>query len=416
MTPKKGTVALIGSGETTAAMVKIHRELLANLPGEPRAVFLDTPAGFELNVDQISQRMVEYFSVHVNQPMSVASYKGRELTSPYETERTLQRLREANFILAGPGSPTYAARQWRQTKIPEIIVQRIENGACLAAASAAALTVGRFTLPVYEIYKVGDEPHWTEGVDFLGRFGLNLATIPHWNNAEGGTHDTRFCYMGQHRFERLESLLPEDTVILGIDEHTVCILDFETEEASVKGVGRVTLRQGGVEQAFQNEERFSLELLRGEGIEQNITPLEFEAIPREPELVSPEDLFWEKVHGIEAEFGHGLETNTCEQAAGALLKLEGLIWESQQHIELQEGLSSARDSLREMIVSLGAKLEASPGSRADCLAPLVQDLLNLRETLRNAKQFDLADLIRQSLERADITVEDTGRGPRWKLV
>jgi cyanophycinase-like exopeptidase len=99
--------------------------------------------------------------------MSIASYKSNERATPYEAEQALQKLREANFVLIGPGSPTYAIRQWQQTPIPEILIKRVEEGGCLVAASAAVLTVGRFTLPVYEIYKVGEDLHWVEGMNIL---------------------------------------------------------------------------------------------------------------------------------------------------------------------------------------------------------------------------------------------------------
>ena len=49
----------------------------------------------------------------------------------------------------------------------------------------------------YEIYKVGVDPFWAEGMDILGQLGLPLVVVPHWNNAEGGTFDTRFCFMGE---------------------------------------------------------------------------------------------------------------------------------------------------------------------------------------------------------------------------
>ena len=55
-------------------------------------------------------------------------------------------------------------------------------------ASAAALTLGAVTIPVYEIYKVGEEPRWLEGLDLLGpATGLRAAVVPHYDNAEGGT-------------------------------------------------------------------------------------------------------------------------------------------------------------------------------------------------------------------------------------
>ena len=135
----------MGSGELTTTMVEVHKELLRKLGSAPRAAFLDTPAGFQLNVDQISQKAVEYFRSRVERPMSVASFKSKETSTPYEAEQAFHTLRNSDFILIGPGSPTYAVRQWLQTPIPEILTKRVENGGCLVAASAAALTVGRFT-------------------------------------------------------------------------------------------------------------------------------------------------------------------------------------------------------------------------------------------------------------------------------
>ncbi|MBT8406910.1 MAG: hypothetical protein KJP05_05590, partial [Deltaproteobacteria bacterium] len=159
MSAKKGTIALMGSGELTATMVEVHKELLAGLAGPPHAIFLDTPAGFQLNVDHLSERATEYFRQHVQQDMSIVSFKSKEKSTPLEAEQAFHAMREANFFLVGPGSPSYAVRQWQETPIPEILTKRVEDGGCLVAASAAALTVGRFTLPVYEIYKVGEELH-----------------------------------------------------------------------------------------------------------------------------------------------------------------------------------------------------------------------------------------------------------------
>ena len=41
-------VVLMGSGELTATMVEVHKELLKGLGASPQAVFIDTPAGFQL--------------------------------------------------------------------------------------------------------------------------------------------------------------------------------------------------------------------------------------------------------------------------------------------------------------------------------------------------------------------------------
>mgnify|MGYP002349086057 CR=1 FL=1 len=164
----KGTIVLMGSGELTATMVEVHKQLLARLGAGARAVFLDTPAGFQLNADQISARALAYFRNQVGCPMALASFKSRKALGALESEKAFLALRQADFILVGPGSPTYAVRQWEGTPIPDILARRIEEGACLVAASAAALTVGCRTLPVYEIYKVGADLGWVPGLE-IGR-------------------------------------------------------------------------------------------------------------------------------------------------------------------------------------------------------------------------------------------------------
>jgi peptidase E len=415
MAPKKGMIALMGSGELTSTMVEVHKELLAGLVDSAQAVFLDTPAGFELNVDQISQRALDFFRIHVGHPLSVASYKSNERAAPYEAELAFQKLREAHFVLIGPGSPTYAVRQWQQTPIPKILIQRVEEGGCLVAASAAALTVGRFTLPVYEIYKVGEDLHWVKGTNILDHFGLNLVVIPHWNNAEGGTHDTRFCYMGEPRLRQLASLLPGDVSIFGLDEHTACLMDLEKEEAVIKGIGSVTLRRRGHEMIFEKGERFSLEVLRGGEAAKDWKPMVKKSTPQELASEPMGESFWDRVHAIEETFRVGLEAHQPKESTNALLDLDRTIWKAQQDLESEEFISQARDTLRELIVSLGVKLESSPESKTECIAPLVEELLELRQNLRRKGQYEEADAIRKSLHRADVIVEDTKKGARWRL-
>ena len=71
----KGKIVLMGSGELTATMVEVHKNLLDYLPGSPKAAFLNTPAGFQLNVDQISQKAV------LPDPLVVVIDKNKQRTS-----------------------------------------------------------------------------------------------------------------------------------------------------------------------------------------------------------------------------------------------------------------------------------------------------------------------------------------------
>ena len=415
MSSKKGIIALMGSGELTATMVEVHKELLGRLAHPPKAIFLDTPAGFQLNVDQLSQRAVDYFRKHVQEHMEIVSFRSKESRTEFEVEQAFHTLRQANFILIGPGSPTYAVHQWQNTSIPDIISSQVKEGGCLVAASAAALTVARFTLPVYEIYKVGQDLHWMDGVNILGDFGLNLVVIPHWNNAEGGTHDTRFCFMGESRFNKLETMLPEDVSVFGLDEHTACLIDLENEEAVIKGLGGVTLRRRGEEVVFEKGERFSLEVLRGGDVGKNIRVKISEPEAATGALGRVGESFWEKIHGIEESFRIGLEKHDSKETTNALLELDRAIWKGKEDLENEEFISQAREVLRDLIVLFGMKLETSPKDKGDCLAPVIDELLSLRQRFRDNKQWHEADAIRESLERGGVMVEDTEEGPRWRL-
>lgn len=411
----KGTIVLMGSGELTATMVEVYKEILAGAGPEAHAAFLDTPAGFQLNADQISARAVAYFRTKVGRPMSVASYKSRETATAFESEKAFMTLKKADLVLVGPGSPTYAVRQWRDTPVTEILAQRIEAGACLVAASAAALTVGRFTLPVYEIYKVGEELRWTEGVNLLERFGLDLVVVPHWNNAEGGTHDTRFCFMGEPRFQTLESMLPEGVAILGLDEHTACIIDLSRGEVSIRGLGGVSLRRAGVELRLGKNERVSLDLLRGEGPAGSHRP----AAAANPPSAGPpagDTSFWDDIHALEQDFNIGLDARDPARLSTALLELDRVIWDAARDFESEEFITQARDTLREWIVLLATRMAEAPRDTADCLAPVVDEMLALRRRFRSGKQWAEADAIRDGLQRARVAVEDTPAGSRWRVL
>ncbi|MCJ7717437.1 MAG: hypothetical protein MUO54_13080, partial [Anaerolineales bacterium] len=61
------------------------------------------------------------------------------------------------------------------------------------------------------------------------------------NNEGGDDLDTSRCFMGQSRFEALLNLLPTDQVVIGIDEHTGLIIDFENTCTHVVGSGNITI-------------------------------------------------------------------------------------------------------------------------------------------------------------------------------
>ncbi len=180
----------MGSGETSPTMVTIHKALVAKLGNADHgAILLDTPYAFQENASEISARARSYFARSVGLKVEVASDAA---------PARLAAIRSADWVFCGPGSPSYALARWRGGPVADALRDRIAAGTGITViASAAAAVTGFVAVPVYEIYKVGAEPHWLDGLDLFGVLGLKVAVIPHYDNAEGGTHDTRFCYLGE---------------------------------------------------------------------------------------------------------------------------------------------------------------------------------------------------------------------------
>lgn len=257
-----GTLTFMGSGELAPAMGKVYRRIFKEIAGPVRGVFLDTPAGFELNADAITARVLDYFHKRLDVELTVPSLRR---VTPEAAAAAAAALEQANFMFTGPGSPTYAVRMWRAAGMAEVLARCLQAGTHMVFASAAAIAASCCALPVYEIYKVGQDPYWNDGLDLLSAFGLRVAVVPHWNNAEGGTHDTAYCYMGAARFAELERDLPEGVVILGVDEYTAVTLDFARREALVQGAGSATVRYHAREQQHPSGTAFSLDELTAAG-------------------------------------------------------------------------------------------------------------------------------------------------------
>jgi cyanophycinase-like exopeptidase len=246
---KPGLVALFGSGETSSSGQKIFDAIFRQLPSQPRVALLETPAGFELNSDRVIGRVGEFLKVHLrNYHPEVIIIPARARGSEFSPDnpQLVERMCTADLIFMGPGSPTYAVRQLEGSLLWEVLLACHQSGVAIALSSAAVIAVSAYSLPVYEIYKVGEDLHWKPGLDLLSRYGFSLVFIPHWNNNEGGDElDTSRCFMGETRFVRLVELLSPDLTIIGIDENTGLLIDPQTGDCQVVGSGSVTLIHTG---------------------------------------------------------------------------------------------------------------------------------------------------------------------------
>ena len=410
----------MGSGETAPTMVTTHRRLTALLPSPVQAVVLDTPYGFQENAPDLALRAVEYFKTSINVDLQVAGLVRMKDThiaaDPVETERGLRRLADADYIFAGPGSPTYALRQWSETTVATVLADKLRTGGIVVFASAAALTLGKATVPVYEIYKVGEDVRRLDGLDLLSVIGINAAVIPHYDNAEGANHDTRFCYLGEARLVMFESMLDDDTFVLGVDEHTGLVIDLDTQIATVVGNGTVTVRLRGQSHVFETGATLSLEYLRNPWAQNADAPQAPQLAIVTLDDVDPQALsLAADTDKAIAEFDLAIAGADAPGAVRAALTLESCIRSWSADTLQSDSADRAHATLRSMISRLGDAATTGLQDPRQVLAPFVDALITVRTIVRAEKRYDLSDIIRDIFAAQGIEVRDTPDGVEWDL-
>jgi cyanophycinase-like exopeptidase len=417
-------LCIMGSGETAPTMAPVHRELIERVGGDgARAALIDTPFGFQENADELVAKAQEYFQRSIVHPLALASLRRAETASELEKEAAYSRIHEADYVFSGPGSPSYTLREWRGTEIPRLLAEKLERGGCVTLASAAAITLGLVSLPVYEIYKVGEPVHWLDGLDLLSAAGIRAAVITHWDNAEGGTHDTRFCYMGESRLVQLEAALPEGAAILGVDEHTALILDLAAERVEVRGRGRAVVRRHGIETALPVGTEIPLSelrgLLSGAATGSTATPAVSGAVATtegvRPEPTQREEPFIALLAEHQDQFDRARESRNVEGMVAAVLAVESLLDEWSNETFSGDERERGRSLLRRMVTRLGELATEGAADPRERVAPFVEAILALRRDFRAERRFEDADRLRNLLTGCGIEVRDGREESGWEL-
>lgn len=414
-------LVIMGSGETAPTMVKVHRRVFDAVGAGP-SLMLDTPYGFQGNADDLSDRAVAYFADIAGR--TVTPMQWRVPDDPGAADRAVAALRTARWAFAGPGSPTYALRVWRGSGIDAEVAGVVTRGGAAVFASAAALTLGSHTVPVYEVYKVGDQPAWREGLGVLERVtGITAAVVPHWDNNEGGNHDTRFCYLGERRLELLERQLPEDVGVLGVDEHTALVIDAVTGVATVDGRGTVTARFRGGERVWPPGSNIDLTDLAGALAGRDVDHAAGEDRMAAPASRVASILPSAPVQGslreasdtAEATFGAAVEAGDAPAAAQAVLDLDQAIVDWSADTTQGDDLSHARRTLRALVIRLGELAREGVTDPRERVEPFVALLLERRDAARDARDWPAADAVRDGLAAIGVQVRDTPDGVEWHL-
>ena len=278
---KPKIITLFGSGETSPHMAKSYRDIFSNHKSIlTKNYLLDTPFGFQENHDSLSLKIIDYFNSKLSLKLNNLNFSDSDSVKNFIDFN--KKLVDADFIFSGPGSPTYAMNLWAKHEIKKSLESSLESGCIIAFASAAALTLGTFVIPIYEIYKVGENKNILPGLNLLKFLNKETIVVPHFNNKEGRDHDTSHCFIGEKRFKKILTKhykeCCKELLTIGIEEHTALVFDLNQSKITVKGNGSVFIK------SIDGD----IEIKNGESI--NIKDINSNFIPSSPVEDSSENI------------------------------------------------------------------------------------------------------------------------------
>ncbi|MBV7328368.1 hypothetical protein KFU94_08930 [Chloroflexi bacterium TSY] len=148
---KPGYIILMGSGETSPSIRKVYDWLFQEIGPSIDVAILETPAGFEPNSDYVAGQIGQYLEKHLqNYNPQIHIVPARKRGTPFSPDNPdlIKPMYSANVLMMGPGSPTYAARQLKDSVVWHTLQARHRQGASLILASATTIASSVHALPV----------------------------------------------------------------------------------------------------------------------------------------------------------------------------------------------------------------------------------------------------------------------------
>ncbi len=232
---RPGSLALVGSGEYTAAMVSTDRHLLATWAGAAapaQVVLIPTASGLEPGMpERWNAQGSAHFSALGAHVTALPLITRADAHDPAITAA----LASADYIYFSGGNPEYLIDTLRDTPSWEIIHARHRQGAVLAGCSAGAMMLGTATVRIRTILE-GQPPTWVPALGLVA----GIVVIPHFDRIAAA--------FGRERFQQLLGLVPPDLTLLGIDEDTALIGEIQPDHScrwQVMGRQTVVLAHAG---------------------------------------------------------------------------------------------------------------------------------------------------------------------------
>ena len=230
-----GSLALVGSGEYLPAMAEFEKSLLEDgIKNGKENIFIQIPTA----AAQESTSRLEYWrDLGQKQALAIGA---KPLFLPIYTRDDAQNMDFVNQISNGAiiymsgGDPHYLAKTLIDTPIWQAIVKNWQSGGSLAGCSAGAMVLSS-QIPNFRLSRA--QP--TVGLNLIP----NIRVIPHFN---------KFFKWIPESAAKLLMHVPDDSILIGIDELTAIVKRGGSDFWQVYGQAKLHTLKGLPEQQFSD--------------------------------------------------------------------------------------------------------------------------------------------------------------------
>ena len=230
-----GSLALVGSGEYLPAMAEFEKSLLEDgIKNGKENIYIQIPTA----AAQESSARLEYWrDLGQKQAQAIGA---KPLFLPIYTREDAQNLSFVNQISNGAliymsgGDPHYLAKTLIDTPIWQAIVKNWQSGGSLAGCSAGAMVLSS-QIPNFRLSRA--EP--TTGLNLI----QNIRVIPHFN---------KFFKWIPESAAKLLMHVPDDSILIGIDELTAIVKRGGSDFWQVYGQAKLHMLKGSPEAQFSH--------------------------------------------------------------------------------------------------------------------------------------------------------------------
>jgi cyanophycinase len=216
-------LALFGSGEFTDTVDDIDKYLIGRFKPKNVAV-IPAAAGMESDAHKWIDMALEHYA-KFDLPVIEVPVFNKDQANDKNFARLLT---DADWIFFSGGNPGYLMETVSGSKLWEVIMQRVDDGALLAGSSAGAMIMGNFLMsaPSFKAMFSGKGIIWHDG------FGLvDYTILPHFD------HFKKFHGLIKKIIETSPDKVHSSW--MGIDENTAII--YSNDKSLVLGMGGVEI-------------------------------------------------------------------------------------------------------------------------------------------------------------------------------